>query len=152
MFDEQLMKVVYVQQPVPPRKKPRRSTSSINIRANRVFPRPKFTCIDEVYSTGPLSNISSAQTSVTAASSSQILKVEEPNQKRHWQRWLLVIVVIIIIFSIIAIIVLLAVFLTRWPIVGWTSFDVKYDLSTKSGENLFIFSHHIRFQQDFRSS
>ena len=104
------MKVVYVPQTIPVRKKAYRSPVYLTRRSNQVVPRPLFTCIDEIYSTPAASYPLFQHTYVPLNSSSQESK---HNKNSNYRKWLFAIVIIIIIICIITIIVLLAVFLTR---------------------------------------
>jgi hypothetical protein len=116
MAGNQPIKVVYIQEPIPilVRKKSFRSPVYRNQHNNQVLPRPIFTCIDEVYSSGPVSHPALQQTSLPFYSSNQNSSTDNTIIKnRHYRNLILTIIIIIIIVCIIVIIVLLAVFLTR---------------------------------------
>ena len=110
MLDNQPVRVVYIQEPKPLRKNSRRSPLYFNSRNNRVAPHPVLTCIDEIYSTAPITHPSLQQTSFI---SSQKIKDDSTTKTNNWRKWLLTIIIIVIIICILAIVVLLAVFLTR---------------------------------------
>lgn len=113
MLLTQPVKVVYVNQPIPVRKKSNRSPFYLKSRNNQVAPRPVFTCIDEIYSSGPLYYPTLTQTSLPSHVSSQETKDYKITKNQNYRKWLLAIIIIVIIICIIVIIVLLAVFLTR---------------------------------------
>jgi hypothetical protein len=115
MAGNQPIKVVYIQEPIPilVRKKSFRSPVYRNQHNNQVLPRPIFTCIDEVYSSGPVSHPALQQTSLPFYSSNQNSSTDNTIIKNRHYRNLILTIIIIIIVCIIVIIVLLAVFLTR---------------------------------------
>lgn len=120
MLDEQPARVVYIQPPLSTTRKFYPSPKYISVRNNQVLPRPIFTCIDEVYASPTGSQVSSSvETTVTATSSSQVLKGQDESGESapKWQKWIIIIIFTVIIICVVVIIVLLSVFLTRWC--GW---------------------------------
>jgi hypothetical protein len=113
MIDNQSLQFVYVPQPIVVRKKSHRPPLYLNPHNNQVLPRPVFTCVDEVYSTGPVSYPTLQRTSLPFNSFNQELKDNRITQNRNYRTLLFTIIIIVIIICLIAIIVLLAVFLTR---------------------------------------
>ena len=113
MLGNQPVKVVYIQQPIPVRKKSRRSPFFLHPHNNQVVPCPVFTCIDEIYSPGTISQPPVQPTHTTSFSSSQKSTDDTTKNTTPCRKWLLIIIIIVIIVCIITIIVLLAVFLTR---------------------------------------
>ncbi len=113
MSINQPIKVMYVQQSIPVRKTSTRSPIYVMPRINQVSPRPIFTCIDEIYSTGPVSYPIIKPTYASLSSSSQDSKDSKSTKTRNYRKWLLTIIIIIITICIIVIIILLAIFLTR---------------------------------------
>jgi len=114
MAGNQPIQVLYIQQPIIVRKKSYRSPVYRNPLKNQVLPRPIFTCIDEIYSSGPVFHPTLQQTSLPFYSSSQKSSTDNIIIKnRHYRKLILTIIIIIIIICIIVIIVLLAIFLSR---------------------------------------
>jgi hypothetical protein len=113
MLGNHPVKVMYIQQPIPVRKKSYRSPHYFTSRSNQVAPRPVFTCIDEVYAFEHVFQPPLEQPRRISYSSSHKSKDDTLVKTSNWRKWLLIIVIIVIIACIITIIILLAVFLTR---------------------------------------